>query len=127
MSTEVAEQQRKLWVTSEQYIHGEISSEKLDQVEDTLTQARQKATIGLAEYRMRWFLLYSVSIWIFASLVVTLIVFLFTKNYLSLVFILPTTILAVSNLRQIIKYLFPIDERRYLLEKMKIQRELEKR
>ena len=72
-------------------------------------------------WKMRWFFVIFIVIWIFAALSITAIVFCITRNPFS--FSLYTTLAPpVYMLQRIIKYLFPRDDKDYRLEKAKVQR-----
>ena len=72
-------------------------------------------------WKMRWFFVIVIVIWIFAAISITAEVICITRNPFS--FSLYTTLAPlVYMLQRIIKYLFPRDDKDYRLEKAKVQR-----
>jgi hypothetical protein len=75
--------------------------------------------------RMRWCLLIAILIWLLFAMVATVVVIFITRSLLSLSFyssLAPPTYL----IYWIVKHLFPMDERRYLLAKAKIEMKAQK-
>ena len=75
--------------------------------------------------RMRWCLLIAILIWLLFAMVATVVVILLTRSLLSLSVyssLAPPTYL----IYWIAKHLFPMDERRYLLAKAKIEMKAQK-
>lgn len=75
--------------------------------------------------RMRWFLLIVILIWLLGAMITTVVVIYLTKSLLSLSLF---SLLAPPAylLYWIAKHLFPMDERRYKLETLRIQHAVEK-
>ena len=75
--------------------------------------------------KLRWFLIIILTIWTFAALIIPPVVFYLTKTLLS--FSLYSTLLPPIYLwYRIVKYLFPMDDKWFQLEKLKIEHVLGK-
>lgn len=98
-----------------------MSNNSLEQQQNQYSSPTDVQTL----VRMRWCLLIAILVWLLLVMVVTVVVISITRNLLSLSFyssLAPPTYLIHS----IVKHLFPMDKRRYLLEKAKIEMKVQK-
>lgn len=116
---DAAEQERELWIASEQYVRGEISSERLEEIELPSKLGREDAALGVTAWRMRWFFIITVMIWLIAAIVAPIVAFIITRSPLSFSLV---TVLAppLYLMLRITKYLFPISDEEYRLKAMKM-------
>ncbi len=75
---DAAEREHALWAASGQYIRGEISSERLGQIELSSDLDRKAATFAVIAHSMRRFLVISITclfiLWIMGSLLLYIII-----------------------------------------------------
>ena len=115
------EREGRLWTASKQYMHGEIDVDQLENAE-LLYSSRLSSPKDYEEqmiWRIRWFLIIAITAAYTFSLISGLIGFWVTRDPRFLLFIAPTALLPL------VRYLIPLDKRRYELELAKIEKKLQ--
>lgn len=81
-------------------------------------------------WRMRWCFIWIGTtfciLWFIAAVVLTVVIFSETRSYFSFVFS-GSTAIWVYFLRTLAEYLFPMDEKRFQLKKLKIEQKIQKK
>ena len=121
-----ADHERQLWEASEQFIRGEISSERLDQIELSDKLSRDDATDAIGLQSMRWFFIVFVCLMTIFLIIFALIVLIVTHNAFALT-ILAGLAPSSSVLLRIFRYYFPENERTYEIEAIRLQQKMRRK
>ena len=120
-----AEREQDLWIASEKYMRGEIHIKKLEEIELPDSSDFKAATLAISRDRMRWFFVVVLTIWTLTAIATPVVAFSFIKSPLSF----PLFAVLTSPIYfwcRFAKYLFPLDEKRFQLESMKIQKKAQR-
>ncbi len=113
-----------LWDASEQYVRGQINSERLEEIELPNTLRRQDAMEAVTFWRLRWFFAIIIAILFILATLFSFLLFIITKNpFGSLAILAPLQL----GLRPLIRYVFPKNENDYRIEAAKIHEKMLKK
>lgn len=116
-----ADRERQLWEASQQFVRGEISSERLEQIELASSLSRQDAILAAATRRMGLYITITLITLFILVVALAAVTFVFTRNTFSfgLLFgLIPLIIVSTSLIRR----LYPMGDEFYQAEALKLQK-----
>ena len=126
---DIAEREHKLWKANEQYLHGEITSEHLEEIERSNTSSHEDATIAVALWHKRWLFFWLGTtfsiLWMISIVGLSAYVFIKTGSFYSF-FISAASAPAIELIRRFANYLLPMDEKRITLAMRKMEMKIQK-